>query len=219
MSISRVLKTSLTFAPEIITKLKEPDPFVSSNRHILKINLRLDMNEVNDIREPDKDIDVALVALRTERSSHQVHATSIAEELDSGDSDPPITGIRRDGSRNPYGKAREELLVRRLCKIVAADRELHHEARIDAIELGPRPSRAYYLALGGLAPKHIVLSRGFEESLVVDPIESFFYPWDDIESAVIGDECHGWCMESFRAPKGETTAPGMNCAYPEFLSC
>ncbi|KAF9532618.1 hypothetical protein CPB83DRAFT_847077 [Crepidotus variabilis] len=213
MSISKVIKIAAFLPPEVITELNHLDPFISSNRYILKIDLEMDDISDRHVLEPIKNIETELAALQAEQSAHQIRATSITSEMDQG------SGNNRVLRKIPRSrKARKELLIRRLCEIVAADRELPREARIDAIEIGPEPYRPYYQAIDGLSPKHVKLTAGFEGAVMFDDIESFFYPWDDIESAVISGEAEGWWLESFRTPKGETQNPDSTCAYPEFIT-
>ncbi|KAF9524101.1 hypothetical protein CPB83DRAFT_861889 [Crepidotus variabilis] len=204
MPLSKTIILSLAHPPKISELEIVPDPWVSSSNKILKIDLSL--NEHGPRYEPEGE--------QLEDFESQAFHDELGNLIEEQKSCPTL--VLRTTSREDL-VMRNEMLARRLRKIVAQDCALPKTERIDAVEIGPDPESYAYSALDGISPKHIKLSSGFAEEIHAEEIENLFYPWEEIESAEIVSECMGWHWNSFLSPKGSITHASA-IAFPEFIS-
>ncbi|KAF9532616.1 hypothetical protein CPB83DRAFT_630486 [Crepidotus variabilis] len=191
-SVSKVIQTSLLTKPEFTTKLKEPDPFVSSNRHILVVDLDANSTDHHAFSGLDPHHDEALELVKSE--AFRAELETLREE--QPDLDPTTRyvdncGVEVDDAYLVY-EATNEMLARRLRRLVAADRDLPKDAQIDAVVIGPDPGPTMWRALDGLSPKHLEISAGWDESIDADTIDTLARPWDNLESLTLRDNGDGW---------------------------
>jgi len=187
---SRVTQLSATFPPVFTNRKSNFDPFISSCKNVLAIDLVENENSDNPIQTSDKVQGYPKRVLREDLTSDAVRVEREMLKASQG----PVHIRERDWLPSAEQLDRNTLLIHRIRKVVSED-AARQEDRIDCVEIGPEPWPEHLRALDGLSPKHLRVNAGFEETIDVFELDKLSTKFK-LESLCISDVVEDWSTTS-----------------------
>ena len=211
----KITHLSVTSPPTFTTSETIIDPFISSRKNVLSIDLFENQTHFprysKQLEEPREDLtsDSVRVELEAFKASQgPVHILDLGWR--------PFRATAEILERNV-------LLIHRIRNIVSEDAAKQPEDRIDCIEIGPEPWPEHLRALDGLSPKHLRVDAGFTEEIDVFELDKLNTKFK-LDSLYFTNVSENWSepiptshtnlsSESFMDPKLQ-----YNDRFPEFFS-
>ena len=166
---TKITQLSATFPPTFTTCEPNSDPFISSRKNVLSIDL--DENEKHIKPSGKLPEYYPKGVIREDLTSNSVRLELEAFNASQG----PVHIYRYLGhpfQDSPEGLERNTLLIRRIRRLVSEDAARQPEDRIDYVEIGPDPWPEHLHALDGLSPKHLRVDAGIMEEIDVIELDN-----------------------------------------------
>jgi hypothetical protein len=209
---TNITQLSVTFPPVFTTTQPNIDPFISSHKNVLSIELY--ENEKHLRKLPQYPNRVA----REDLTSNSVCLE--LEVLNASQGPIHIGNLGRPFRGSPEDLERNTLLIHRIRKLVSEDAARQPEDRIDCVEIGPDPWPEHLRALDGLSPKHLRVDAGIMEEIDVIELDNLSTKFK-LESLCISSVVNDWLNTNPSSETPEGPTPGEQRfihRFPEFLT-